>query len=81
MLLVSVVVEVNGLDRDVRVKDVFDKQDSATNVVSNVEVIRVALVLKILKRFLKRNHVPLLRNALQRHLLCLVEAQRSSSFR
>ena len=62
MLPVSVVVEVNGLERDVRVKGVFAKQDSATNVVSNVEVIREALVLKILNRFLKSNHVPFPRN-------------------
>ena len=62
MLPVSVVVEVNGLDSDVRVKGVFVKQDSTTSMMGNVEVIREALALKILNRFLNSNHVPFRRN-------------------
>ena len=58
MLPVSVVVEVNGLDSDVRVIGVFVKQDSTTSIMGDVEVIREALVLKILNRFLKSNQVP-----------------------
>ena len=50
MLPISVVVEVNGLDSDVRLKGDFVKQDSATCIMCNVEVIRGALVLKVLAR-------------------------------
>ena len=62
MLSVSVVVQVNGLHGDVRVKSVLVEHDSATGVMSNVRMVSEALVLKVLNRFLKSNHVPFLRN-------------------
>ena len=40
----------------------FVKQDSTTGVMSNVEVIREAHVLKILNRLSKSSQVPFLRN-------------------
>ena len=58
MVPVSVVVEVNGLHGDVRVKCVFVEQDCTTSIVSDVEVICEALVLEVLNRFLKTSHVP-----------------------
>ena len=60
MLPVSVVVEVNGLHGDVRVKCVFVEQDCTTNKMSDVEVICEALVLEVLNPFLKffTSHVP-----------------------
>ena len=62
MLPIPGVVEVNGIDLDVRVKGVIVEQDSTTSIVGNVEVIREAPVLEILNRFLESNHVPILRN-------------------
>ena len=62
MLTISSVVEENGLDFDVRVKGVLVEQDSTASVVGNVKVIREALVLEVLNRFLERNHVPFHRN-------------------
>ena len=80
MLPIPSVVEVNGLDSGVRVKGLFVKQDGTTNVVSSEEVIREALVLKILNRFLKSNHVPLPPQSVLRWLLqCLVEVHVFSS--
>ena len=57
MLPVSVVLNLNGLHGDVRVKGVLVEHNSTTSIMGNVEVIREALVLKILN--------------LQWHLLCL----------
>ena len=62
MLPVSVVVKVNGLHGDVRVKGVFVEQECTTSIVSDTEMICEALVLKVLSRFLKSNHVPFARN-------------------
>ena len=62
MLPVPSVVEVDGLDRDVRVKGVLVEQDSTTNVMGNEEMSQEALLLEVLDRFLKSNHVPFPRN-------------------
>ena len=64
MLPIPGVVEVNGLDFDVRVKGVLIEQDSAASVVGNVKVIREALVLEVIDCLLERNHVPFHRNVL-----------------
>ena len=53
MYTVSVVMKVNGLHSDVRLKSVLVEHDSATSDMSNVEVVCEALVLKIVNRFLK----------------------------
>ena len=82
MLPVPVVTKVKGLHGDVRVKGVLVEHDSATGVMSDVEVAREGLVLKVLNRFLNGNHVPFSPQCvLQWHLLCLVEAPDSSSTR
>ena len=79
MLSVSVVVKVNGLHGDVRVKGVLVEHDSATGVMSNVKVVREALVLKVLNRFLKSNQLPFSAQCvLQWHLLCLDQVQDST---
>ena len=62
MLPISGVVEVNGLDFDVRVKGVLVEQDRTSSVVRNVKVIREALVLGVHDRLLERNHVAFHRN-------------------
>ena len=69
MLTVSVVVEVDGLDSDVRVTSVFVKQDSTTGELINVKVVCAGCVPRAI-------YPPCV---LQRHLLCLVEAPDSSS--
>ena len=46
------VVEVSGLDFDVRVKGVLVEQDGTASAVGDVEVICEALVLEMLHRFL-----------------------------
>ena len=60
MLPVPSVVEVDGLDRDLRVKGVLVEQDSTTNVMGNEEMAQEALLLEVLDRFLKS--VPFPRN-------------------
>ena len=70
MLPISIVVEVDGLDSDVRGKGVFVKQDSTTIIMGNVEVIREALVLEVLDRFLHRNNVPFPRNVFFNGTFC-----------
>ena len=62
MLPISSVVEVSGLDLDVRVKGVLVEQGHTASVVGNVKVIREALVLEVLVRLMERNHVPFPRN-------------------
>ena len=62
MYTVSVVMKVNGLHGDVRVKGVLVEHDSATSDMSSVEVVCEGRVLNVLSRFLKSNHVPLTRN-------------------
>ena len=80
MLPVSVVVKVNGLHGDVRVKGVLVEHDSAYGERSIVKVVREGHVLKVLNRFLKSNPVPIFPQCvLQWHPLCLVEAPDSSS--
>ena len=58
MYTVSVVVKVNALRCDVRVKGVLVEHDSAYGDRSIVKVVREGHVLRVLNRCLKRNHVP-----------------------
>ena len=53
MLPISITVDVDGINLDVRVKSV--EQDSTSSKVGNIEMVREALVLKVLSRFLQRN--------------------------
>ena len=64
MLPISSVVEVNGLDFDLRVKVVLVEQDSIASVVGNAKVIRETLVLEVLNRFVEGNDVPFACNVL-----------------
>ena len=52
MLPISGVVNVDGVELDVRVKSVFVRENGATGEVGNEEVIQEALVWKVLVRFL-----------------------------
>ena len=71
-------MKVNGLHCDVRVKGVLVEHDGATSEVSNVKVVREALVQKVLNHFSNSIHVPCSPQCvLQWHLLCLVEVQDS----
>ena len=70
MLPISIVVEVDGLDSDVRVKGVFVTQDSTTSIMGDVEVIREALVLEVLDRFLDGNNVSFPRNVFFNGTFC-----------
>ena len=63
MLPISTTVDVDGIDLDVRVKSV--EQDSTSSKVGNIEMVREALVLKALNRFLWRNNVPFACSVLQ----------------
>ena len=58
MLPIPGVVELNGLDLDVQVKNVLIEQDSTPSVLGIVKVIREALAVEVLDRLLERNHVP-----------------------
>ena len=62
MYPVSVVMKVNGLHCDVRVKSVLVEHDNATSEMSNVEMVCERRVLKVLHRFLKSDHVPFFRD-------------------
>ena len=63
MLPISITVDVDGINLDVRVKSV--EQDSTSSKVGNIEMVREALVLKALNRLLWRNNVPFARSVLQ----------------
>ena len=60
LLPISSVVEVNGVDLDVRLTSVLVEQDSTTSEMGNVKVIREALVLEVFDRLLQSNDVPFL---------------------
>ena len=55
---VSVVMEVNGLHCDVRVKSVLVEHDSATGEMNDVNVVCKGRVLQVLNRSLKSDDVP-----------------------
>ena len=79
MLPISRVVEVNGLDTDVRVKGVLVEQDSTASVVGNVKVIREARAGGTRSPPGAQSHAISPQCVFQWHLLCLVEVQGSSS--
>ena len=56
---------VDGINLDVRVNSVAVEQDSTSSKVGNFEMVREALVSKVLNRLLWRNNVPFARNVLQ----------------
>ena len=53
MLSISITVDVDEINLDVRVKSV--EQDSTSSKVGNIVMVREALVLKVLNRLLQRN--------------------------
>ena len=59
-----VVLKVNGLHCDVRVKGVLIEHDSATSEMNHVEVVCEGRVLEVLNRFLKSDGVRFHRNVL-----------------
>ena len=54
----SGVVNVDGVNPDVRVENVFVQEDGAAGGVGNVDMVHEALVLEILDRCLQCNNVP-----------------------
>ena len=62
LLPISSVVDADGTNVDVRVKSVLLQQDSTNSIMDNMKVVREALVIKLLDRFLECNHVPFSRN-------------------
>ena len=55
MLPISITVNADGINLDVRVKSVAVEQDSTSSKVGTIEMVREALVLKVHIRLLQRN--------------------------
>ena len=53
MLPISITVDVDGINHDVRVKSA--EQDSTSSKMGNIDMVREALVLKVHIRLLQRN--------------------------